>query len=158
MSKQWSSCAFFRNCLSLSGVAIRLLNESARVIDVQRGWLPQCFITSKLRLNFMVCSKQNSFVTQKSRESTFMHFEDKNCFLKLDSPKTQLSLMFCGENLHQQISQFLAGFRSLVVRHHFTRWRCCSLSVNGFFPSLNGIMLSLPKYNKAAFLSAPFFV
>lgn len=92
MSKQWSSCAvefcFFRNCLSLSGIAIRLLHEIARVIDVQRGGLPQCFITLKLRLNFMVCSKQNSFVTQKSRESTFMHFEDKNCFLKLDSLKT----------------------------------------------------------------------
>lgn len=76
------------NCLSLSGVAIRLLNESARVIDVLRDGLPQCFITLKSRLNLMVCSKQNLFVTQKSRESTFMHFEYKNSFLKLDFVKT----------------------------------------------------------------------
>lgn len=74
MSKQCSSCTvefcFFMNCLSLPGVAIRLLNKSARVIDVQRGGLPQCVIILKSRLNLMICSKQNSFVTQKGREST----------------------------------------------------------------------------------------
>lgn len=45
----------------------------------------------------------------------------------------------------------------LVVCHHSTRWQCCLLSVNGFFPRKWNHVFLPTKYNKAA-LSAPFLV
>lgn len=43
----------------------------------------------------------------------------------------------------------------LVVCHLSSRWQCCLLSVNDF--PLNGMIFFFsPKYNKAAFLFAPF--